>query len=146
MITYKINKLHGHSIQDRKYSQCFIRTLNGVQVIKNLNQYVIHLKLISLISYKSVFKNALGMCALKHTSTYRHTYIQPPSDITYLSFEIKSHFLCESFFDDILNTNLPFLTPFDVPTQPQPLEATWVVIFSVSHNYHLTICCQAAHL
>lgn len=83
MITYKINKLHGHSIQDRKYSQCFIRTLNGVQVIKILNQYVIHLKLISLISYKSIFKNALGMCALIHTSTYRHTYIQPPSDITY---------------------------------------------------------------
>lgn len=86
------------------------------------------------------------MCALIHTPTYRHTYIQPPSDITYPSFEIQSHFPCDSFFDDIFNTNLPFLTPFDVPTHPRPLEATWVVIFSVSHNYHLTICCQAAHL
>ena len=29
-ITYKINKLQGHIVQHRKYSQYFIITINGV--------------------------------------------------------------------------------------------------------------------
>ena len=43
---YKINKLQGHTVQHREYSQYFIVTINGLKPLKIVNPYVVHLKLI----------------------------------------------------------------------------------------------------
>lgn len=55
--------------------------------------------------------------------THAHTPTTSP-DVIYLSFEfeIKSHFLCKSFFDDNYQHRSIFsLIPCDVPTHPQSL-------------------------
>ena len=41
---YKINKLQGHIVQHKEYSQ-FFKIMNGVQSLKIMNHYVAHLKL-----------------------------------------------------------------------------------------------------
>ena len=42
---YKINNLQGHIVQHREYSQYFIITINGVQPLKIVNHYLVHMKL-----------------------------------------------------------------------------------------------------
>ena len=43
---YKINRLQGYIVQHREYDLYFIITINGVQALKIVNYYVVHLKLI----------------------------------------------------------------------------------------------------
>ena len=44
-LLYKVNKLQGHIVQHRDYSQYFVITIKGIQPLKIMNHYVVHLKL-----------------------------------------------------------------------------------------------------
>ena len=42
---YKMNNLQGYIVQYREYSQYVIITMNGIESLKIVNHYIVHLKL-----------------------------------------------------------------------------------------------------
>ena len=43
---HKINKLQGYVVQHREYSQYFTIAIHGIQSLKIVNHYAVHLKFI----------------------------------------------------------------------------------------------------
>lgn len=79
--------------------------------------------------------DALGVCVLRHTCMRTHLTTFPNVIYPFFEFEIKSHYFFESFIDVNYQHQSTFpLIPCDIPIHPRSLQASLVVIFSVTHN------------